>query len=42
LVILLKPTVIQGDANWQQDILQSQQRIQVLKREPKAMNAEQQ
>lgn len=42
LVILLKPTVIQGDANWQQDILDSQRRIQDLKREPKAMNAEQQ
>jgi MSHA biogenesis protein MshL len=42
LVILLKPTVIQGDANWQQDILDSQRRIQDLKREQKAMNAEQQ
>jgi MSHA biogenesis protein MshL len=42
LVILLKPTVIQGDANWQQDILDSQRRIQDLKREPKAMNAEKQ
>lgn len=42
LVILLKPTVIQGDANWQQDILDSQRRIQDLKREPKAMNAERQ
>ncbi|MGZ3241492.1 MAG: pilus (MSHA type) biogenesis protein MshL, partial [Burkholderiaceae bacterium] len=28
LVILLKPTVIQGDSNWTQDILDSQQRIQ--------------
>ncbi|HEY8100816.1 MAG TPA: pilus (MSHA type) biogenesis protein MshL [Burkholderiaceae bacterium] len=28
LVILLKPTVIQGDSNWTQDILESQQRIQ--------------
>lgn len=42
LVILLKPTVIQGDANWQQDILDSQRRIQDLKREQKAMNAERQ
>jgi MSHA biogenesis protein MshL len=42
LVILLKPTVIQGDANWQQDIQDSQRRIQDLKREPKAMNAEKQ
>lgn len=40
LVILLKPTVIQGDANWQQDIMDSQRRTQVLKREPKAMNEE--
>ncbi|BAN36471.1 mannose-sensitive hemagglutinin L [Sulfuricella denitrificans skB26] len=42
LVILLKPTVIQSDANWQQDILQSQQRIQDLKREQKVLNAERQ
>lgn len=28
LVILLKPTVIQGDNNWTQDILDSQRRIQ--------------
>lgn len=42
LVILLKPTVIQNNDSWSQDILQSQQRIQVLKREPKAMNAERQ
>ena len=42
LVILLKPTVIQSDTNWQQDILDSQRRIQVLKREPKAMNEERQ
>jgi MSHA biogenesis protein MshL len=30
LVILLKPTVIQGNNNWSQDILESQQRIQQL------------
>lgn len=42
LVILLKPTVIQNSDSWAQDILQSQQRIQILKREPKAMNAERQ
>jgi MSHA biogenesis protein MshL len=30
LVILLKPTIIQGDSNWTQDILTSQQRIQNL------------
>lgn len=34
LVILLKPTVIQGDANWQQDILDSQRRIQGMNRTP--------
>jgi MSHA biogenesis protein MshL len=28
LVILLKPTIIQGDSNWTQDILDSQRRIQ--------------
>jgi len=42
LVILLKPTVIQNSDSWSQDILQSQQRIQILKRQPKAMNAERQ
>jgi len=42
LVILLKPTIIQDSDSWSQDILQSQQRFQALKREPKAMNAEQQ
>jgi len=35
LVILIKPTVINGANSWGQDILQSQQRIQALKREPK-------
>lgn len=30
LVILLKPTVVQGNDNWSQDILESQQRIQSL------------
>lgn len=30
LVILLKPTVIQGSGNWAQDILESQERIQNL------------
>lgn len=30
LVILLKPTVVQGNSNWSQDILESQQRIQKL------------
>lgn len=34
LVILLKPTVVQNSDSWSQDILQSQQRTQVLKREP--------
>lgn len=28
LVILLKPTVIQGDANWRDDLLETQQRLQ--------------
>ncbi|MDP2785487.1 MAG: pilus (MSHA type) biogenesis protein MshL [Sulfurimicrobium sp.] len=32
LVILLKPTVIQDDSNWQQDILDSRQRIQKMDR----------
>jgi MSHA biogenesis protein MshL len=32
LVILLKPTVVQGSNNWSQDILESQQRIQNLDR----------
>lgn len=32
LVILLKPTVIQDDGNWQQDILESQRRIQKMNR----------
>ena len=35
LVILLKPTLIQGAESWGQDILRSQQRMQALKREPK-------
>jgi MSHA biogenesis protein MshL len=30
LVILLKPTIVEGDNNWTQDILSSQQRIQNL------------
>jgi MSHA biogenesis protein MshL len=30
LVILLKPTVIQGDDNWTQDILESQRRIESM------------
>lgn len=30
LVILIKPTVIQGDNNWSQDMLDSQQRLQGL------------
>lgn len=41
LVILLKPTVIQGAGSWGQDILQSQQRIQSMKREAKSPGAEQ-
>lgn len=32
LVILLKPTVIQSDASWQQDILESQRRVQGMRR----------
>lgn len=32
LVILLKPTVIQGDKNWAQDILESKERLQTLDR----------
>jgi MSHA biogenesis protein MshL len=35
LVILLKPTVVQGSNNWSQDILESQQRIQNL--DPRGM-----
>jgi MSHA biogenesis protein MshL len=35
LVILLKPTVVQGNNNWSQDILESQQRIQNL--DPRGM-----
>ncbi len=35
LVILIKPTVIKGANSWGQDILQSQQRVQALKRELK-------
>ncbi len=31
LVILLKPTVIQNDASWQQDILESQRRVQGMR-----------
>ncbi len=30
LVILLKPTVIHGDSNWSDDVLESQRRIQTL------------
>lgn len=30
LVILLKPTIVQGDSGWSRDILESQQRIQML------------
>lgn len=40
LVILLKPTVIQGDNNWQQDILDSQRRIQGMGRTPAGEQAE--
>lgn len=36
LIILLKPTIIQNNDSWAQDILQSQQRMQILKREPKS------
>jgi MSHA biogenesis protein MshL len=36
LVILLKPTVVQGNNNWSQDILESQQRIQNL--DPRGMS----
>jgi MSHA biogenesis protein MshL len=32
LIILLKPTVIQDDGSWQQDILESQGRIQKMNR----------
>lgn len=39
LVILLKPTVIQNDASWQQDILDSQRRIQGMSRTPAASGA---
>ena len=35
LVILLKPTIVQGSASWNNDILGSQQRIQAL--EPKVV-----
>jgi MSHA biogenesis protein MshL len=34
LVILLKPTIVQGDNAWSEDILESQRRIQSL--EPRA------
>ena len=30
LVILLKPTVVQGDGSWAEDMLESQRRIQAL------------
>ncbi|MDP2961808.1 MAG: pilus (MSHA type) biogenesis protein MshL [Sulfurimicrobium sp.] len=40
LVILLKPTVIQSDANWQQDILDSQRRIQGMNRTSAGEQAE--
>jgi MSHA biogenesis protein MshL len=30
LVILLKPTVVQGNENWSQDMMESQRRIQDL------------
>jgi MSHA biogenesis protein MshL len=39
LVILLKPTVIQNDSSWQQDILDSQRRIQGMSRTPAASGA---
>jgi MSHA biogenesis protein MshL len=39
LVILLKSTVIHGDANWQQDIQDSQRRIQGMNRTPAASGA---
>jgi len=31
-VILLKPTVIKGDASWQQDILDTKERIDAFQR----------
>ncbi|MBZ0105774.1 MAG: pilus (MSHA type) biogenesis protein MshL [Sulfuricella denitrificans] len=40
LVILLKPTVIQSDGNWQQDILDSQRRIQGMGRPSASEQAE--
>lgn len=30
LVILIKPTIVQGDGAWEQDVLESQNRIQNL------------
>jgi MSHA biogenesis protein MshL len=30
LVILLKPTIVQGNENWAQDVMDSQRRIQNL------------
>lgn len=36
LVILLKPTIIQGDSNWTQDILDSKQRVQNM--EPRSLS----
>ncbi len=41
LIILLKPTVIQSDSSWQQDILDSQRRIQGMSRTPAANRAAQ-
>jgi MSHA biogenesis protein MshL len=35
LVILLKPTIVQGGASWAQNMLESQQRIQTL--DPRSM-----
>jgi hypothetical protein len=32
LVILLKPTVIEGDASWRQDILDTKERIDTYER----------
>jgi type II secretory pathway component GspD/PulD (secretin) len=39
LVILLKPTVIEGDASWRQDILDTKERIDAYQRsEPLSRN----
>src|SRR5262249_42530818 len=40
LVILLKPTIVQGDRNWQEDIEQTRDRIRAMELPPMGSAAE--